>query len=147
MNSQGRSLTTTHPQTMDRRPVPGVGVVIVDRRKRLLVVKRGQGAGAGLWAVPGGRVRWGETRKEAAEREAREETGLEVEVGPVAWIGEAVGPGDPPAWHFTLVDFWAKVRGGELRAGDDASDVRWVPLEEIRDYPLVPSMLSLLEAL
>ena len=121
-------------------------MVIVDRR-RLLLVQRGQGAGAGLWAVPGGRVRWGETWREAARREAREETGLEVEIGAVAWVGEAVGPGRPPDWHFTLVDFWAEVTGGELRAGDDASDARWVPLDEVREYPLVPSMFSLLEEL
>ena len=140
-------MTHPHHRATDRRPVPGVGVVMVDGRKRLLLVQRGQGAGAGLWAVPGGRVRWGETRREAARREAREETGLEVEIGSVAWVGETVGPGSPPAWHFTLVDFWGEVKGGKLRAGDDAADVRWVPLEEIREYPLVPSMFSLLERL
>lgn len=111
------------------------------------MVQRGKGAGAGLWAVPGGRIRWGETQHEAARREAREETGLDVEIGPVAWVGEAVGPGNPPAWHFTLVDFWGKVTGGTLEAGDDAAEVRWVPLAKIRDYPLVPSMHSLLESL
>lgn len=100
-----------------------------------------------MWAVPGGRVRWGETWREAAAREIREETGLEVEIGPVAWVGEALGPGDPPAWHYALVDFWGEVTGGTLRAGDDAAEARWVPVEHARDYPLVPSMYSLLEKL
>lgn len=111
------------------------------------MVRRGEGAGVGLWAVPGGKVEWGETWREAARREAREETGLDVETGPVAWVGEAMGPGDPPAWHFALVDFWAEVVGGTLRAGDDATDIRWVPLEEVPDYPVVPTMASLLEVL
>lgn len=122
-------------------------MVVVDHRNRLLVVQRGRGAGAGLWAVPGGKVRWGETWREAARREALEETGLEVRVGPVAWVGEAVDPGRPPGWHFALVDFFAEVVGGELRAGDDAANARWVPLEEIAEYPLVSSMRSLLEIL
>ena len=130
-----------------RRPVPGAGVVIVDHQKRLLLVQRGSGAGAGLWAVPGGRIRWGETGAEAARREAWEETGLKVEIGPVAWVGEAIGPGSPPAWHFTLVDYWAEVTGGKLQAGDDATDVRWVPMEQLSRYSLVPSMFSLLEVL
>ena len=130
-----------------RSPIPGVGVVIVDDRNRLLIVQRGQGVGIGQWAVPGGKVRWGETWREAARREAREETGLEVKIGPVAWAGEAVDPGSPPAWHFALVDFWAEVVGGKLQAGDDAADIRWVPLETIRDYPLVPSMICLLNTL
>lgn len=111
------------------------------------MVERGGGAGKGLWAVPGGKVRWGETWRDAARREAREETGLEVEIGRVAWVGEAVGPGDPPAWHFAMVDFWAEVIGGELRAGDDAADVRWVCKQQIHRYPLVSTMFSLLEIL
>lgn len=128
-------------------PIPGVGVVIIDGRGRLLMVQRGGGVGIGRWAVPGGKVRWGETWREAASREAREETGLVVEVGPVIWTGDAIGPGRPPAWHFSLVDFRAEVVGGELRAGSDAADVRWVPIEEVPTYPLVPTMFSLLEVL
>ncbi len=124
-----------------------MGVVIIDRQRRMLIVQRGRGVGIGRWAVPGGKVRWGETWREAGRREAREETGLEVKIGPVVWSGEAIGPGRPPAWHFALVDFRAEVVGGVLQAGDDAADIRWVPLEEIRDYPLFPTMFSLLEAL
>ena len=131
----------------ERGPVAGVGVVIRDPQGRLLIIKRGQGAGKGLWAVPGGKVRWGETWREAAVREAREETGLDVRIGPVAWVGEAVGPGDPPAWHYALVDFWAEAVGGRLQAGDDAADIRWVSLDEIHQYPLVSTMYSLLESL
>jgi len=128
-------------------PIPGVGVVIVDDQDRLLVIQRGDGVGRGLWAVPGGKVRWGETWREAAKREAREETGLEVRVGPVIWTGESVGPGQPPEWHFSLVDYACEVVGGKLQAGDDAADVRWVPITELTDYPLVPTMHSLLEVL
>ena len=138
------SMTTQQPKPT---PIPGVGVVIIDSRNRLLMVQRGQGAGVGLWAVPGGKVRWGETWREAARREALEETGLEVKIGPVAWVGEAVDPGQTPEWHFALVDFFAEVVGGELRAGDDAAKARWVPLNQIAEYPLVSTMRSLLDIL
>ena len=139
------TLPAERPERMN--PIPGVGVVIVDDQDRLLVIQRGDGVGRGQWAVPGGKVRWGETWREAAQREALEETGLEVKVGPVIWTGESVGPGQPPEWHFSLVDFACEVVGGDLRAGDDAADVRWVPIDEVRDYPLVPTMFSLLEVL
>ncbi|MYK55378.1 MAG: NUDIX hydrolase [Acidimicrobiia bacterium] len=128
-------------------PIPGVGVVVVDEQDRLLLIQRGHGVARGLWAVPGGKVQWGETWRDAAKREAREETGLEVKVGPVIWTGESVGPGQPPEWHFSLVDFACKVVGGKLRAGDDAADVGWVPIAEVRNFPLVPTMFSLLEVL
>ena len=124
---------------MTGRPVVGVGVVIRDG-DRLLLVRRGRPPRAGRWAVPGGKVEWGETLREAAAREAREETGLDVEVGHVAWVGESIGDDH----HFALIDFWATPVGGELSAGDDAAEVRWVTRQEALELPLTPSMVELL---
>ena len=128
------------------RPLAGVGVVVIDDG-RLLLVKRGGEVGHGLWAVPGGKVRLGETLQEAAAREASEETGLQVDIGSVLWVGESIGEGDPPDHHFVLVDFAAVVVGGALQADDDAADAAFVPLDEVRSLPLTPSMFQLLDDL
>jgi ADP-ribose pyrophosphatase YjhB (NUDIX family) len=121
--------------------------VAVLEEGRLLLVRRGREPGAGLWAVPGGKVRLGETLVEAAAREVREETGIEVEVGPVCWVGESIGPGDPPAWHYTLIDFLGARRGGDLRTGSDAAAAAWVPLDEVLGYQLTSTMPALVEIL
>lgn len=118
-------MTTT--ESADR-PTSGVGVVVIENG-RLLMVKRGHPPGQGLWAVPGGKVRFGETLRAAAVRETKEETGLDVEVGDVVWVGDSIGPGYPPAWHYTLVDFAATVVGGEQSVGDDAVELAWVDLD------------------
>lgn len=89
----------------------------------------------------------GEGLAEAARREAEEETGLVVDVGDVVWVGETIGPGEPPAWHYVLIDFAGQVIGGELAASDDAAEVRWVPLEEALELPLTPTMDSLIRGL
>jgi len=133
-------------KTFDRAPIPGVGVVIV-RDGELLLIRRGRGANKGLWAVPGGKVEYGETREAAAVREAREETGLEIAVGDVVWVGDAIGPGDPPTWHFTLVDYAASVIGGTLHAGDDAAEIEWVALEDVLERPVTPTMVDLIKLL
>ena len=127
----------------DRHPVPGVGAAVVDG-DRILLVQRGREPGRGLWAVPGGKLALGETLRNAARREVLEETGIEVEVHDVIWAGESIGPGDPPAWHYAIVDFLAHPVGGTLRAGDDADDARWVTAAGAAELPLVATMPSLL---
>ena len=119
------------------------GVVV--HEGRLLLVKRGRGAGLGLWSVPGGRVEWGETLAVAVVREVAEETGLAVE--PAAWLGwvERIDEGH----HFVIHDFLAHLAGGDRpddsRAGDDASAVRWVALDELEEVEdLVPGLLDFL---
>ncbi len=97
----------------ETHPIPSVGAVMIDDG-RILVVHRGRGPYAGVWAVPGGRQRRGETMHEAVRREVREETGLIVEVGDPLWIGDILDLADPPAYHYTVVDFAAFVIGGAL---------------------------------
>ena len=127
--------------------MPGVGVAVISG-DRLLLIQRGRGAQAGKWAVPGGKVDLGETIRETAVREVKEETGLDIDLGPVVWVGESIGPGDPPEWHYTLIDFVASPVGEEqAAAADDAADVRWVTLQEAREMDLTPTMVPLLEIL
>lgn len=130
----------------ETRPTPGVGAVIVEEG-RLLLIRRGRGAYRDYWAIPGGRQQRGETMREAVSREVREETGLTVEVGGVVWAGDIMDDARPPTYHYTVVDFSATPTGGHLAAGDDAAEVRWVPLGEVRLLRLTPTMSDLLEAI
>ncbi len=126
-------------------PRPAVGVVVIDRGS-LLLVQRSKEPFRGYWAVPGGKVRWGESLRSAAAREVREETGLVAEIGDVIWVGETIS-GEPgaPSHHNVLIDFQASLVGGELAAGSDAADAIFVPIDKARDLPLTPTMYELLD--
>ncbi len=130
----------------ETHPTPGAGAVIIDSG-RMLLIRRGRGAYVDHWAVPGGRQRRGETMREAAAREVLEETGLIVEVGDPVWVGDILDEADPPAYHYTVVDFLAVVVGGKLAAGDDAAEARWVPVDEVRAMDLTPTMVDLIDEL
>ena len=128
-----------------RQPEVCVGAVVV-HDEHVLLVRRGRGAGVGLWSIPGGRVEWGETLEEAAVREVLEETGVPVAVG--EWIGwvERISP----EHHFVIHDFTASLapgaQPGDARAGDDAAAVRWVPLATVAGAPdLVPGLAEFLQ--
>ena len=124
------------------RPVVGVGGLI-RRGDEILLVQRGRDPGKGLWAVPGGKVLFGESMRSAVEREVLEETGLQVRAGSLVWTGEIIESGV----HLVLLDYEATVMGGELRAADDAADARWVPIAEAGNMPLTPTMFDLLDTL
>ncbi len=126
----------------DDPPLVGVGVVLVDAG-RILLVQRGHEPSRGLWAVPGGTVGKGETLREAAAREALEETGLLVDVGDVVWAGEHISD----FGHIVLIDFLASAVGGRLAPGDDADRAEWVPLDEVGGYPLTATMHELIDIL
>jgi 8-oxo-dGTP diphosphatase len=123
-------------------PVVGVGVVLI-QDNQILLIKRARDPERGKWAVPGGKVRKGESMRDAARREVAEETGLHVEVGDLAWMGEVIND----QVHLVIVDYFGSVVGGDLQAGDDAEDARWVPLDEASDYPLTMTMYDLVDTL
>ena len=114
------------------RPLVGAGaVIIVDGRVAL--VRRGASPRKGEWSIPGGLVELGETLRQAAEREALEETGLTVKAGEVLEVFESLerdGEGRV-LYHYVVVDFECRYVSGELRAGGDVTEVLWARKDEL----------------
>jgi 8-oxo-dGTP diphosphatase len=116
------------------RPVVGVGGVVV-QDGRALVVKRAHAPRKGEWSLPGGTVELGETLTDAAAREIREETGLDVEVGEVIEVFDRVHRLEGRVqYHFVIIDYLCRPIGGVLQAGDDADEVAWVTVDELERY-------------
>lgn len=112
-------------------PLVGVGAVIV-RDQRVLLIRRGQAPLLGEWSLPGGVLECGETLREAAVREAREETGLVVETVDMLGVYERIIREDERVrYHYVLIDFLCRPVGGELKAGSDAAEVGWFTREEL----------------
>ncbi len=122
------------------RPLVGVGAVIVERG-RVVVVRRATEPLKGEWSIPGGVLELGETLRAGVAREAREETGLDVlplEVLDVydRIVADAEGK---TRYHYVLIDYLCEVRGGELRAASDASEVKWITRAELDTFPIADS--------
>ena len=117
------------------RPILGVGAVVIDGNA-VLLVRRAHEPLKGQWSVPGGAVEVGETLAAATAREVREETGVDVEVGPIVEVLDRVRlDADGRArFHYVLVDFLCRPTGGTARSGSDAEAVAWVDLGELPRY-------------
>jgi mutator protein MutT len=119
------------------RPYVGVGAVIV-QDGQVLIVKRKYDPLAGQWSLPGGGVELGETLEDSVVREMREETGLDIEVGPVIEVFDRITRDEQGnvQYHFVLVDYLCWPTGGELRASSDVDDARFVDPSDLPTYNL-----------
>ena len=119
------------------RPIVGVGAVIV-RDGRVVIVRRRYEPLAGRWSLPGGTLELGETLEAGVTREMQEETGLDVEVGPVIEVFDRILLDDTRRvqYHFVLVDYLCWPVGGELRAGSDVDDAMFVGPGDLGPYDL-----------
>ncbi len=127
------------------RPIAGVGVMIRDG-ERYLLIKRAANPDKGLWSVPGGLVEVGERIEEAAVREAMEETCLEVELVKRLGVVDKIEFDDKGEvyYHFVIIQYLADVRGGEMCPMDDALEAEWVTLDQLKDYELTNSLKDFL---
>src|SRR5215467_330883 len=118
-------------------PLIGVGSIIIEG-DRVVLVKRAHPPIQGQWSIPGGVLEVGELVREAAIREAREETGLIVEPADLLGVYDRILRNEQQRvqYHYVLVDFLCRPVGGELRAASDAAEVRWFMQEELPDLNL-----------
>ena len=126
-------------------PLVGVAAVVIEGDK-VLVVKRGTEPDKGLWGLPGGLVELGETLNEAVRREVAEETGLDVEAGEVVGMFEPIryDEWNRIRYHYIVIDFLAYRKGGILKAGDDAAEVRWVSPDALDACPMRPKTTAII---
>ncbi len=121
-------------------PIVAVAAIVFDSAGRVLLIERGTPPGVGLWSVPGGKLEGAETLAQGVAREVREETGLIVEVGPLACVIERMGDDH----HFVILDYLARVIGGTLAAASDARAARWVTAEDLPALPLADGLVDVL---
>jgi 8-oxo-dGTP diphosphatase len=124
------------------RPVVGVGAVVIDGGK-VLLIRRGKEPLLGRWVVPGGTVELGETLEEALVREIREETGVLVRVlEPVLVFDRILRDASRVSYHYVIVDYLCERVAGETRAGSDALEAAWASPGELAGYDLPPAALE-----
>lgn len=135
MRTENRELGTENffvKREFPEFPLVGVGSIIIED-DRVLLVKRAHPPIQGQWSIPGGVLEVGELVREAAVREAREETGLIVEPGDLLGVYDRILHNHEKRvqYHYVLIDFLCRRVGGELLAASDAAEVRWFTREEL----------------
>jgi 8-oxo-dGTP diphosphatase len=128
------------------RPIVGVGAVVLDG-DRVLLVKRAHEPLKGEWSLPGGAVNVGETLEEAIGREVREETCLDVEVGPIVDVLDRIrhDAGGRVEFHYVLVDFLCRPLRGTLQCASDAAEAAWAERTELGRYGVAEATIRVID--
>jgi ADP-ribose pyrophosphatase YjhB (NUDIX family) len=126
-------------------PLVGVGAIIIEDA-RVVLVKRRHPPLQDEWSIPGGVLEVGELVREAAVREAREETGLTVEAGELLGVYDRVlrDADKRVQYHYVLIDFLCRRVAGEIAAASDASEVRWFSREELPGLKLAEDTVDVI---
>ena len=124
-------------------PLVGVGAIIIEG-ERVVLVKRAHPPLQAEWSIPGGVLEVGELVRDAAVREAREETGLVVEPGELLGVFDRVlrNAEKRVQYHYVLIDFLCRRVAGDLAAASDAAEVRWFRHEELPGLGLTEDTLE-----
>jgi ADP-ribose pyrophosphatase YjhB (NUDIX family) len=127
------------------RPIVGVGGVVFVGGRVLLIKRRFEPL-AGRWSLPGGALEVGETLAEGLAREMKEETGLDVVVGPVVDVFDRItrDAEGRARFHYVLVDFLCSVRAGAPVAGSDVAEVALVEIGDLARYDLTPKTIEVI---
>jgi 8-oxo-dGTP diphosphatase len=142
----------TSPREYPERPIVGVGGVLIENGKTLLI-RRGSEPLLGQWSIPGGTLELGETILEGVAREMLEETGIVVRVLDLIEVFERINPFEPaetrppdvrPRFHFVIVDYLCEKISGEAKAGGDAVDAAYATEEELPKFELTETATRIL---
>jgi ADP-ribose pyrophosphatase YjhB (NUDIX family) len=114
---------------------------------KVVLVKRRFEPLAGQWSLPGGRLELGETLEAGLAREMLEETGLEVEVGPVVDVFDRIllDPERKVRYHYVLIDYLCRPVGGALAHGSDVAAAELVDAADLERFRLTPKATSVIE--
>lgn len=137
-----RATRREYPET----PIAGVAAVIF-RGDSVLLVRRGNEPSKGMWGLPGGVIELGETAEEAAVREVREETGLEVRPARFLTVFDSIvrdGLGGV-RFHYVLMEYLCEATDGVIRASTDVSDAQWMPLGSLDSLDISPRTRRFIE--
>ncbi|MDH5408694.1 MAG: NUDIX hydrolase [Gammaproteobacteria bacterium] len=132
---------------MTEKIVPQVGVgAVVFHEEKILLIKRDRPPNQGQWAIPGGRLKTGETLQQAAEREIFEETGLQIKARDPIYSFDLIERNKQGqcTLHYVIIDLEAEYISGEPVANDDAADARWITAAELASLNVNETTLKLL---
>ncbi len=125
-------------------PQISVAAIVFNPQSHVLLIQRGQPPAEGLWSIPGGKLHYGESLENACTREVREETGIDIEPGPLVEVIERIVEG----FHYVILDYAAHTIGDNTQhpvAASDVTDARWVALPELERYDTTEGLLAVIK--
>lgn len=129
-------MSNSNQKVKHRNPIPTIDAILTEwsNNNLVLLIKRKNDPFKDQFALPGGFVNEGEKVEDAVRREVEEE--LSVKIEPIDILGVYSDPNRDPRGHIMSTAFICKIINGELKANDDAADLRWVEINSLENVKL-----------
>ena len=127
-------------------PLPAVSGVIFNKQNHVLLIRRNRQPSAGKWSLPGGVVQLGEELEQALKREILEESEIFVKVGPLLDVSSRIIVDETGKirYHYVLLDYLCKHVSGSPKAGSDAGDLKWIPVDRVGEFDITQGLLDVI---
>ena len=140
LKPQAKRFEENHP------PLATVGALILDDTDRVLMIRTHKWSG--LWGIPGGKIKWGETSIDALRREIKEETNLDITDIEFRLVQDCIHSKEfYRDAHFVLLNYTCRCAGERaVTLNDEAREFRWVTMSEALAMPLNQPTRRLIDA-
>ena len=136
----------TDSREYPNRPIVAVSGIVLSSDNKVLITRRANSPGKGLWSLPGGGIKSGEKMQIAVQREIKEECNITIRISKLIGVFDRIfyDKKDRVQYHYVIIDYLCYTDQTKIQPGSDVDDYAWILKSDISNYSFTHGVKELL---